>query len=199
MSASVSGMPGGQPSTTQPMAGPWLSPKVVTRKRWPKLLWDIRASSVAVAGNRSNIRRARILHSDDVIAGVDMNNFAGHGSPEVRQQEERGISHFLYGHHPPKRRVVFVPPQNIAEVADPGGRQGLDRSGRYGIDPDILLAEIGREIANRGLERRLGNAHDVVMRHPFLGAIIGQGEDRAASAHQALGALCHRGQAVTGK
>ena len=39
ISASVSGMPGGQPSTTQPSAGPWLSPQVVTRNRWPKLLW----------------------------------------------------------------------------------------------------------------------------------------------------------------
>jgi hypothetical protein len=33
MSASVRAMPGGQPSTTQPIAGPWLSPKVVTRNR----------------------------------------------------------------------------------------------------------------------------------------------------------------------
>src|SRR5579862_3868872 len=41
MSASVSGMPGGQPSTTQPIAGPWLSPKVVTRKRCPKVLNDM--------------------------------------------------------------------------------------------------------------------------------------------------------------
>ena len=41
MSASVSGMRGGTPSTTQPMAGPWLSPQVVKRKRWPKLLADI--------------------------------------------------------------------------------------------------------------------------------------------------------------
>ena len=36
--ASVSGIPGGVPSTTQPMAGPWLSPKVVNRKRCPKVL-----------------------------------------------------------------------------------------------------------------------------------------------------------------
>ena len=42
MSASVSAMPGGQPSTTQPIAGPWLSPKVVTRNRWPKVLCDMR-------------------------------------------------------------------------------------------------------------------------------------------------------------
>ncbi len=40
-SASVSGMPGGQPSTTQPNAGPWLSPQVVTRNRWPNVLCDM--------------------------------------------------------------------------------------------------------------------------------------------------------------
>ena len=34
-------MPGGQPSTTQPSAGPWLSPQVVTRKRWPNVLCDM--------------------------------------------------------------------------------------------------------------------------------------------------------------
>jgi hypothetical protein len=36
--ASVSGTPGGQPSTVAPSAGPWLSPQVVTRNRWPKVL-----------------------------------------------------------------------------------------------------------------------------------------------------------------
>src|SRR5271168_5071781 len=41
MSISVSGMRGGQPSTTQPIAGPWLSPKVVTRNKWPNVLCDI--------------------------------------------------------------------------------------------------------------------------------------------------------------
>ena len=33
ISASEIAMRGGQPSTTQPIAGPWLSPQVVTRKR----------------------------------------------------------------------------------------------------------------------------------------------------------------------
>lgn len=36
MSASESSMPGGQPSITQPIAGPWDSPKVVTVKRVPR-------------------------------------------------------------------------------------------------------------------------------------------------------------------
>ena len=49
ISASVSGMPGGQPSTTQPIAGPWLSPKVVTRNRWPKVLNDMAVPVAAVS------------------------------------------------------------------------------------------------------------------------------------------------------
>src|SRR5690348_12767773 len=42
MSASLSSRPGGQPSTTQPSATPWLSPKLVTLKRRPKVLPDTR-------------------------------------------------------------------------------------------------------------------------------------------------------------
>ncbi len=34
-------MRGGVPSITQPIAGPWLSPQVVTRNKVPKLLLDI--------------------------------------------------------------------------------------------------------------------------------------------------------------
>ncbi len=41
MSASVSARPGGQPSTTQPIAGPWLSPNEVTQNSLPKVLPDI--------------------------------------------------------------------------------------------------------------------------------------------------------------
>ncbi len=42
------GIRGGQPSTTQPIAGPWLSPKVVTRNNWPKVLKDIANQSIPV-------------------------------------------------------------------------------------------------------------------------------------------------------
>ena len=41
MSASDSVIPGGQPSTTQPIAGPWLSPKDVTVKSLPSVLPDM--------------------------------------------------------------------------------------------------------------------------------------------------------------
>ena len=38
MISAVIGMPGGQPSTTTPNAGPWLSPQVVKRNSWPNVL-----------------------------------------------------------------------------------------------------------------------------------------------------------------
>src|SRR4051812_22354084 len=58
MSASLSAMPGGQPSTTQPIAGPWLSPKVVTRNRCPKLLCDM-VRFYGTARNPSNRKSPR--------------------------------------------------------------------------------------------------------------------------------------------
>ena len=60
------------------------------------------------------------------------------------------------------------------------------------------LAEIGGEIADARLERGLGHAHHVVMRHHLLGAVIGEGEERAALPHQGLGALGERGEGVAG-
>ena len=45
MSPSDNGNPGGQPSTTQPSAGPWLSPKLVTVNNLPKVFPDIYNSS----------------------------------------------------------------------------------------------------------------------------------------------------------
>ena len=41
MSDSVSSSPGGHPSTTQPMAGPWLSPNDVTQNSLPSVLPDM--------------------------------------------------------------------------------------------------------------------------------------------------------------
>jgi hypothetical protein len=43
-----------------------------------------------------------------------------------------------------------------------------------------LLAEVDRQVAHARLERRLGDAHDVVVRHHLLGAVIGERQDRAA-------------------
>ena len=56
MSASLSAMPGGQPSMTQPIAGPWDSPKLVTAKRVPKVLPLMGRDYVTVAERRMDMR-----------------------------------------------------------------------------------------------------------------------------------------------
>src|ERR1700682_5612339 len=61
MSSPVSGSSGGQPSATQPIATPWLSPKVVTRNMWPKVLKDIALSSVGKQQSVLTCRNARGL------------------------------------------------------------------------------------------------------------------------------------------
>src|SRR6266404_7935589 len=73
MSASVSAMRGGQPSTTHPIATPWLSPKVVTRKRWPKVLNDMEFHSPPCGSPRVS-RGQMSLRDED----------AGHGCRQVR-------------------------------------------------------------------------------------------------------------------
>ena len=58
--------------------------------------------------------------------------------------------------------------------------QRLDRPGRDAVDADALGAEAGREVAHAGLERRLGQAHRVVVGNAAQRPQIGQGEERRA-------------------
>src|SRR5262245_35896624 len=76
MSASDNGRRGGTPSTTQPIAGPWLSPKVVKRKSVPKVLLDMAGALLRELGAGqqfgnlgSGIHRH---HADGVISGIDV-------------------------------------------------------------------------------------------------------------------------------
>ena len=137
-----------------------------------------------------------MLHADDVIAGIDVMDLAGDAARQVGEQIDGGVADLVDGHVAAQRRVVLVPLQDVAEVADAGRRQRLDRPGRDRVDADVLAAEIGGEIAHRGFERRLGDAHHVVVRHPFLGAVIGEREQRAALRHQLFGALRDRGERI---
>src|SRR5215475_9913511 len=76
MSAAESAMPGGQPSTTPPYAGPWLSPNDVTQYSLPIVLPDMNAarfesrSSLASAyhGDRGSRPAERPWWTDDASA-----------------------------------------------------------------------------------------------------------------------------------
>src|SRR5262245_7110814 len=62
-------MPGGQPSTMQPIAGPWLSPQVVTRNMWPNVLCDMGAASILARGTHSPGRRTGATQAPAALSG----------------------------------------------------------------------------------------------------------------------------------
>ena len=80
----------------------------------------------------------------------------------------------------------------------PRGSQGPDRAGADRVHPDALPAQIGGQVAHRGLQRRLRHAHHVVVRGPAFGADIGEGQQAAAGRHHRHGTLRDGGERVAG-
>ena len=74
-------------------------------------------------------------------------------------------------------------------IADHRARQRPHRPRRDGIDADIFRAEVRREIAHGSLQRRLGDAHDVIIRHYAGSAAEGERYQASARAHQGGGAV----------
>src|SRR5690242_971426 len=101
MSASTSGISGGTPSTTAPIAGPWLSPHVVKRKRVPNEL-----PATAGPSDDRDVGRVDRLHADDVIAAIDVMDLAGDAGREVAEQIDAGAAHLLDRDVALERRVV---------------------------------------------------------------------------------------------
>jgi hypothetical protein len=109
-----------------------------------------------------------------MVAAVHMHDLAGDAAGPVGQQEDASLADFLDTDRAPERRIVLVPFQDIAEIADAGGRQRLDRPGRNGVDANLARTKIYRQRPHAGFQRGLGDTHDVVMRHDLFGAVIGQ-------------------------
>ena len=116
-------------------------------------------------------------HANHMVARINMQAFAGNTRAEIAEEVERALTHFFLGHIALQRCVVLVPAQNIAEITNTAGSQGLDWTGRNRVHPHILFAHIDREILDGGFQGRLGNAHHIVVRHYLLSAVIGEGEN----------------------
>src|SRR5690606_4475839 len=128
VSASSSASPGGQPSMSAP--APPAPAQKDQRSAWPRGP----PSLIAPRSRHRDVGRVLGLHADDVVAGIDMMNFAGDSGRQVRQQVEPGAADILDGDVAAQRAVILVPLHDVAEVADPARRQRLDRPGRDRID-----------------------------------------------------------------
>ena len=66
------------------------------------------------------------------------------------------------------------------------------------MNADALGPELGGHVAHRAFQRRLGDAHDVVVLHDHLAAVVAHGEERAAVLHQRLGEMRHADERPAG-
>src|SRR5262245_10769072 len=65
-----------------------------------------------------DVGRVRMFHTDDVVAGVDVMNLASHPARKIAEEIDRGIADLLDRDAAAQRRVVLVPFEDVAEVAN---------------------------------------------------------------------------------
>src|SRR5205807_7519614 len=80
-----------------------------------------------------DVGRVGMFHSDNVVAGIDVLNLAGHATREIAEEIDGCIADLLDRNAAAQRRVVLVPFQDVAEVANARRRQRLDWAGGDGI------------------------------------------------------------------
>src|SRR5262249_27531513 len=132
-------------------------PGPIAPPRTPRPPRPVPSSTSLFADN--DLGRVGRSHSDDVIAGIDVMNLTRDAAREIAEEIHRGVADFLDRHAAPQRRIVLVPLENVAKVADPGRRQRPDRTRGDGVDADVLLAQISGKIAHGRLQRRFGDSH----------------------------------------
>src|SRR5664279_2403456 len=126
MSAASSGMRGGQPSTTQPIAAPWLSPKLVNRNIWPNVLNDMvdppcarfrtarpcggqirRNDSPRMEGLSVPCQLFALEHINHALFDIDQRRSSRFGDAEMGDQSARGAA-MGGGHRVASQRLVPI-------------------------------------------------------------------------------------------
>ena len=87
--------------------------------------------------------------------------------------------------------------EQFVEVADPGSRQSLDRSGRDTVDANAHRTYAERKVTYARFQTRLGKPHHVVIRYCPHRTQIGHGDDsRVAPLHEWQSSLDQRRKTV---
>ena len=133
-----------------------------------------------------------------MVPGVDVQRRAGYVAGILREEVGGRGAAVLGVHMAVQRGALLEHLLHRREARDRPGRERSHRAGRDGVDADVRLAQIPGEVANGGVERRLGDAHHVVVGHGALAAEVRHGQDRAAAAalHQRFRTLRRRHERV---
>src|ERR1700730_126034 len=118
-SASLSSSPGGQPSTMHPIAGPWLSPNVVTVNSLPMVLPDM---IVRCASGRCYVPSARrqLLAPEQEHSAATALEYKPHEGQSAKC---------------PSHRALGVPHLDDQHPARPQMPAGFPQDDAYGIEP----------------------------------------------------------------
>src|SRR5690606_24870493 len=95
-----------------------------------------------VALYQRDIGSVFLLHADEVIAGIDVMHLAGDAAGQIAAQVKGRPAHVFDCDVAAQRRIQLVPLEDIAEVADSAGCEGLDRPGANRVYADVLGPEI---------------------------------------------------------
>src|SRR5207302_10689462 len=113
--------------------------RAARRHKVPGSLFAARMTSTPRSHHR-DVGSVDRFHADDVIAAIDMMDFAADTGGEVAQQIKAGAADILDGDVTLQGRVQSVPLENIIEVADAPGGERIDRTGGNRVDADIVAA-----------------------------------------------------------
>ena len=72
---------------------------------------------------------------------------------------------------------------HVTVLADDAGRESIERSGRDGVHPHVLLAEVGSELLDGVLQRGLRRTHHVIPREDALRRLKSHRDDAPSLSH----------------
>ncbi|SVD08661.1 uncharacterized protein METZ01_LOCUS361515, partial [marine metagenome] len=121
-----------------------------------------------------------------MVAAVDVDHLTSDGCAAVTGEEHASLAEFLSGNVAFERRVGRVVLHQVGESGDAASGQGVHRAGTDAVHANFLFTKVGRQITRARLKRRLGHAHDVVVRNNFLRAVVAHADDAATVGHQRL-------------
>ena len=133
-----------------------------------------------------HLRLASPLHADDFVTAIHVEHLAGHGGCTIAGEVGGRGPQFLQRAGALQRRLLFVYLEHARETGYAARGQGLHRTGGYAVHADggLAAAQVIGQVFAAGLQRGLGNSHQVVVRHHLLAGVVRQRGDGAAIHHE---------------
>src|SRR5213082_1499631 len=137
------------------------------------LLLIIERKESSIRSMSTSMSTRKNLHSDDLVAAIDVDDLSSNGSCAVARQKNSSRAQLRRIAAPLQGCPFLVMFQHRHETADAARRQGVDWAGRNTIHSNFFWAKVVGKITSTSFEGSFGYTHDVIVRHDFLSAVVG--------------------------